>query len=56
MYKMTSLCQKKKTKEMSLPKRIIKVNDAEVKKIMGRYYSAYISSRDDIYKSLGWKF
>lgn len=52
MYKMTSLCQKKKSKEMSLPKSIIKVNDAEVKKIMGNNYLAYISSRNDIYKAI----
>lgn len=56
MYKKTSLCQKKKSKEMSLPKRIIKVNDAEVKKIMGNNYSAYISSRNDIYKAIDWNF
>ena len=53
MYKIINLCQKKKSNEVSSPKRIIRVNDTEVKKIMGRYYSAYISSRDDIYKSLG---
>ena len=52
MYKKTSLCQRKKSKDMSLPKRIIKVNDAEVKKIMGNQYSAYISSRNDIYKAI----
>ncbi len=52
MYKKTSLCQRKKSKDMSLPKRIIKVNDAEVKKIMGNHYSAYISSRNDIYKAI----
>ena len=56
MYKMTNLWQKKKSKEISLPKRIIKVNDAEVKKIMGNHYSAYISSRNDIYKAIDWNF
>ena len=53
MYKLTSLYQKKQSKEKTVPKRLISINDAEVKKIMGTHYSAYISSRDDIYKSLG---
>lgn len=53
MYKFTNLCQKKKTPGSSLPKKIIKVNDDEVKKIMGKYYSAYVLSVNDIYKSLG---
>lgn len=56
MYKMTSLYQKKKSPSSDLEKRIIKVNDDEVKRIMGNYYSAYILSVNDIYKSLGWKF
>lgn len=53
MYKFTNLCQKKKSPGLSSSKRLIKVNNDEVKKIMGKYYSAYVLSINDIYKSLG---
>lgn len=53
MYKLTNLCQKKKSVGNDLPSKTIKVNDAVVRKIMGNHYSAYILSKSEIGNSIG---
>ena len=52
MYKMINLCQKPKVKEKSSPTVFIKINEAEVKRIMGKNYSIFIESRNKIYEAI----
>ncbi len=53
MNKMTSLYQKPVSKGTCMPKRKIKINESEVKRIMGKYYQAFLKSKEQMNDIVG---
>ena len=52
MYRMIDFFQKPKSKENSCPSTLIEVNEAEVKRIMGKDYLHFVESRNKIYEAI----